>query len=160
MEWLSRAFGFREHYRYGEPSGAQMRLGNAYLMVRSAQRNSSSSPAQHASEASVRTSQRQRQRQRQRLTASAVFTKDNYFVTMMCRFKQLYLLTPFALDGRREGGGLRALDKVVNSLRHETLMLPLTLTCARSLRSLAGGVELGLGWSGGGAELEVALAQS
>ena len=68
--------------------------------------------------------------------------------------------TPFALDGRREGGGLRALDKVVNSLRHETLMLPLTLTCARSLRSLAGGVELGLGWSGGGAELEVALAQS
>lgn len=36
MEWLSRAFGFREHYRYGEPSGAQMRLGNAYVMVRSA----------------------------------------------------------------------------------------------------------------------------
>jgi uncharacterized glyoxalase superfamily protein PhnB len=36
IEWLSRAFGFREHYRYGEPSGAQMHLGNAYIMVRSA----------------------------------------------------------------------------------------------------------------------------
>jgi len=36
MEWLSKAFGFREHYRYGEPSGAQMHLGNAYIMVRSA----------------------------------------------------------------------------------------------------------------------------
>lgn len=36
IEWLSKAFGFREHYRYGEPSGAQMHLGNAYIMVRSA----------------------------------------------------------------------------------------------------------------------------
>jgi uncharacterized glyoxalase superfamily protein PhnB len=36
MEWLSNAFGFREHYRYGEPSGAQLHLGNAYIMVRSA----------------------------------------------------------------------------------------------------------------------------
>lgn len=36
MEWLRTAFGFREHYRYGEPSGAQMHLGNAYIMVRSA----------------------------------------------------------------------------------------------------------------------------
>lgn len=36
MEWLRTTFGFREHYRYGEPSGAQMHLGNAYIMVRSA----------------------------------------------------------------------------------------------------------------------------
>lgn len=35
MEWLSNVFGFREHYRYGEPNGAQMHLGNAYIMVRS-----------------------------------------------------------------------------------------------------------------------------
>jgi uncharacterized glyoxalase superfamily protein PhnB len=36
MEWLGKAFGFREHYRYGEPSGAQMHVGNAYIMLRSA----------------------------------------------------------------------------------------------------------------------------
>lgn len=36
IDWLSNVFGFREHYRYGEPSGAQMHLGNAYIMVRSA----------------------------------------------------------------------------------------------------------------------------
>jgi uncharacterized glyoxalase superfamily protein PhnB len=36
MEWLNKAFGFREHYRYGEQSGAQMHLDNAYIMVRSA----------------------------------------------------------------------------------------------------------------------------
>jgi uncharacterized glyoxalase superfamily protein PhnB len=35
IEWLTRVFGFREHYRYGESvSGAQMYLGNAYIMVR------------------------------------------------------------------------------------------------------------------------------
>ncbi len=33
-EWLTRVFGFEEHYRYGEPvSGAQMRLGGAYIQV-------------------------------------------------------------------------------------------------------------------------------
>jgi uncharacterized glyoxalase superfamily protein PhnB len=33
--WLSRAFGFEEHYRYGEPvSGAQMRAGKAFLMIK------------------------------------------------------------------------------------------------------------------------------
>ena len=35
--WLTKAFGFREHYRYGEPSepnGAQMYLGNAWIMLR------------------------------------------------------------------------------------------------------------------------------
>jgi uncharacterized glyoxalase superfamily protein PhnB len=36
IEWLNKAFGFREHYRYGEPNGAQMHLDNAYIMVRSA----------------------------------------------------------------------------------------------------------------------------
>ena len=36
IEWLSKAFGFRVHYCYGEPSGAQLHLGNAYVMVRSA----------------------------------------------------------------------------------------------------------------------------
>jgi hypothetical protein len=51
--------------------------------------------------------------------------------------------------GRREGGGLRALDKVVNSLDRETLvlMLPLMLSCARSLRSRwAGGSTFQASW--------------
>jgi uncharacterized glyoxalase superfamily protein PhnB/predicted enzyme related to lactoylglutathione lyase len=35
VAWLSRAFGFKEHYRYGEPvGGAQIHLGNAWIMVR------------------------------------------------------------------------------------------------------------------------------
>jgi len=35
--WLSKTFGFREHYRYGEPlSGAQVHLGNAWIMVKQA----------------------------------------------------------------------------------------------------------------------------
>jgi uncharacterized glyoxalase superfamily protein PhnB len=37
IKWLSNAFGFVEHYRYGDPpgrSGAQMHLGNAWLMLR------------------------------------------------------------------------------------------------------------------------------
>jgi uncharacterized glyoxalase superfamily protein PhnB len=49
MEWLTRTFGFVEHYRYGEPngaiSGAQMHLGNAWIMVRAAKPNALS-PAQ------------------------------------------------------------------------------------------------------------------
>jgi uncharacterized glyoxalase superfamily protein PhnB len=40
IRWLTRVFGFTEHYRYGEPNGivngAQLFLGNAYIMVRSA----------------------------------------------------------------------------------------------------------------------------
>lgn len=37
IEWLASTFGFVEHYRYGEPlSGAQMHLGNAWLMVKAA----------------------------------------------------------------------------------------------------------------------------
>ena len=47
--WLTRTFGFTEHYRYGEPggpvSGAQMYLGGAWIMVTSA-RAWSASPAQ------------------------------------------------------------------------------------------------------------------
>jgi uncharacterized glyoxalase superfamily protein PhnB len=38
-EWLTRAFGFTEHYRYGPPdapTGAQLRLGEAWIMLNSA----------------------------------------------------------------------------------------------------------------------------
>jgi uncharacterized glyoxalase superfamily protein PhnB len=49
IEWLSKTFGFIEHYRYGEPngsvSGAQMRLADAWIMLKTAKPNSSS-PAQ------------------------------------------------------------------------------------------------------------------
>jgi predicted enzyme related to lactoylglutathione lyase/uncharacterized glyoxalase superfamily protein PhnB len=35
IEWLSRTFGFREHYRYGDPvSGAQVHLGDAWIMLK------------------------------------------------------------------------------------------------------------------------------
>ena len=38
VAWLNKAFGFSEHYRYGEPggavSGAQMRLGKARIMLK------------------------------------------------------------------------------------------------------------------------------
>jgi uncharacterized glyoxalase superfamily protein PhnB len=34
--WLTRNFGFTEHYRYGAPDGAQMVLGNAWIMLRRA----------------------------------------------------------------------------------------------------------------------------
>ena len=38
IAWLTRVFGFAEHYRYGEPpSGAQMLLGRACIMVRQAE---------------------------------------------------------------------------------------------------------------------------
>ncbi len=37
LVWLSRTFGFTEHYRYGDergqPSGAQMHLGDAWIML-------------------------------------------------------------------------------------------------------------------------------
>lgn len=37
ITWLAKAFGFEEHYRYGEPAaGAQLILGNACIMVRQA----------------------------------------------------------------------------------------------------------------------------
>lgn len=38
IAWLSEAFGFVEHYRYGgdPPSGAQVRLGGAWIMLKAA----------------------------------------------------------------------------------------------------------------------------
>src|SRR5215472_1520128 len=37
MVWLSKAFGFVEHYRYGNPvGGAQMRSGNTWIMLKQA----------------------------------------------------------------------------------------------------------------------------
>lgn len=37
VEWLRRAFGFVEHYRYGNPvSDAQVRAGNAFVMIKRA----------------------------------------------------------------------------------------------------------------------------
>jgi uncharacterized glyoxalase superfamily protein PhnB len=42
IAWLTRVFGFREHYRYGNTgglvNGAQMHLGKAYIMVSGAHR--------------------------------------------------------------------------------------------------------------------------
>ena len=46
IEWLGKTFGFREHFRYGEPvAGAQMHLGNAWIMAASA-RPGRTSPAE------------------------------------------------------------------------------------------------------------------
>ena len=45
--WLARTFGFTEHYRYGAPGaidGAQMHLGNAWIMLKGAR--GGASPAQ------------------------------------------------------------------------------------------------------------------
>jgi predicted enzyme related to lactoylglutathione lyase len=37
IAWLTEAFGFREHYRYGDPvSGAQVHLGEAWIMLKRA----------------------------------------------------------------------------------------------------------------------------
>jgi uncharacterized glyoxalase superfamily protein PhnB len=46
--WLQRAFGFSEHYRYGDPgaiSGAQVHLGGVYMMLHRA-RPGSATPKQ------------------------------------------------------------------------------------------------------------------
>ena len=46
IAWLTKTFGFVEHYRYGDPAnGAQMHLGDAWIMLRQA-RAGSGSPAQ------------------------------------------------------------------------------------------------------------------
>lgn len=43
IAWLTRAFGFVEHFRYGDPvSGAQLLLGRACIMVRQAEPGQSS----------------------------------------------------------------------------------------------------------------------
>jgi len=45
IAWLNKAFGFREHFRYGDPiSGAQLQLGDAYIMVQT-EREHGKSPA-------------------------------------------------------------------------------------------------------------------
>lgn len=48
IEWLTSTFGFVEHYRYGgDPiSGAQMHLGNAFLMVNAAKSSQCKTPAE------------------------------------------------------------------------------------------------------------------
>jgi uncharacterized glyoxalase superfamily protein PhnB len=44
IDYLTRTFGFAEHYRYGQPAqGAQLRLGPAVIMIRTA-RDDSASP--------------------------------------------------------------------------------------------------------------------
>lgn len=49
LAWLTKTFGFTEHYRYGEPggpiSGAQMYLGGVVIMLKGA-RSGAASPAQ------------------------------------------------------------------------------------------------------------------
>ena len=46
IDWLTRTFGLVEHYRYGDPpQGAQMRLGDAWIML-SAAREGRMSPRQ------------------------------------------------------------------------------------------------------------------
>lgn len=49
IAWLTKAFGFAEHYRYGESgegvNGAQVHLGDAWIMLRTA-RPGWASPAQ------------------------------------------------------------------------------------------------------------------
>jgi uncharacterized glyoxalase superfamily protein PhnB len=43
IAWLGKAFGFVEHYHYGEPmSGAQMYLGRAFVMLKQARHASPS----------------------------------------------------------------------------------------------------------------------
>ncbi|HEY6446787.1 MAG TPA: VOC family protein [Acidobacteriaceae bacterium] len=43
IAWLTRVFGFAEHYHYGEPmSGAQVHAGRAYLMLKQATKGESS----------------------------------------------------------------------------------------------------------------------
>jgi uncharacterized glyoxalase superfamily protein PhnB len=49
LVWLTKTFGFTEHYRYGEPGGppqgAQIHLGDAWVMLERA-RPASATPAQ------------------------------------------------------------------------------------------------------------------
>ncbi|HTZ48381.1 MAG TPA: VOC family protein [Verrucomicrobiae bacterium] len=46
VTWLCKTFGFREHFRYGDPvSGAQLSLGNAFIMVHGPKPHSSSPAA-------------------------------------------------------------------------------------------------------------------
>jgi uncharacterized glyoxalase superfamily protein PhnB len=53
IDWLRGAFGFTEHYRYGSEheDGAQLRLGDAWIMVNSARPGQAS---RHKSAAGLR----------------------------------------------------------------------------------------------------------
>ena len=43
VAWLTKTFGFIEHYRYGDPiRGAQLHIGNAWIMVNQADPGTSS----------------------------------------------------------------------------------------------------------------------
>jgi uncharacterized glyoxalase superfamily protein PhnB len=43
IDWLTSTFGFVEHYRYGDPvQGAQLYIGNAFIMVNAARPGRSS----------------------------------------------------------------------------------------------------------------------
>jgi uncharacterized glyoxalase superfamily protein PhnB len=45
IDWLKQTFGFTEHYRYGDPvNGAQLRLGDAWIMVREARHPGAKTP--------------------------------------------------------------------------------------------------------------------
>lgn len=47
IKWLTKTFGFVEHYRYGDPiSGAQMHLDNAWLMVNAAKSPEEKTPTE------------------------------------------------------------------------------------------------------------------
>ncbi|HTZ90632.1 MAG TPA: VOC family protein [Alloacidobacterium sp.] len=46
IAWLGKAFGFKEHFRYGDPiSGAQLQLGDVYIMVSTERPPQRQSPA-------------------------------------------------------------------------------------------------------------------
>jgi uncharacterized glyoxalase superfamily protein PhnB len=46
-DWLTRVFGFTEHYRHGDPvSGIQMHLGGAYIMLNGSRDRTRQSPAE------------------------------------------------------------------------------------------------------------------
>ena len=43
IDWLVKTFGFVEHYRYGDPAqGAQLHMGNAWIMLNSPRQGRSS----------------------------------------------------------------------------------------------------------------------
>jgi predicted enzyme related to lactoylglutathione lyase len=48
IAWLTKTFGFREHFHYGSDpiSGAQMHLGNSWVMVRRASNDGAKTPSQ------------------------------------------------------------------------------------------------------------------
>ena len=51
--WLTKVFGFSEHYRYGspaDPSGAQLHLADAYLMIERARDRSTPAQIGHSTQ--------------------------------------------------------------------------------------------------------------